>query len=312
MVFLQNSIKHILKTENRPLFNRAIAGTYPSGSTIKPLIAAIALHEGIITPNTSILSTGGIQVGPWFFPDWKAGGHGRTNVRYSLAWSVNTFYYYIGGGYNDFVGLGIDKMRDYFLRFGLGSRLGIDIPGEAAGFIPSREWKEKTLGEQWYIGDTYNTSIGQGYLLVTPLQIAALTGAIANGGTVYAPRLVKSIINPVTKEEAPPTSRIVAKDIIEPEWFRVVADGMRECVEYGSCRRLSYLPFAAAGKTGTAQWHSEKDNHAWFTSFAPYEDPEITVTILVEEGGEGADIAVPIADAFYRWWWQYRAGRVDE
>lgn len=295
-----------LEDKDQPLFHRAIAGTYPSGSTIKPIIAAIALHEGIITPNTTILSTGGIWVGPWFFPDWKAGGHGQTNVRSSIAWSINTFYYHIVGGYLDFVGMGIDVLRDYLLRLGLGQPLGIDIPGEAGGFVPSPEWKEETLGEQWYIGDTYNTSIGQGYTLVTPLQIAALTGAIANGGTVYAPRLVAGLQDSITKEAHPLESRRVAKDVLDPNALAVAANGMRDCVVYGSCRLLSMLPFPTAGKTGTAQWHSEKENHAWFTSFAPYENPEIVVTILVEEGGEGAESATPIAYQFYRWWWQHR------
>ncbi|MFH1286878.1 MAG: penicillin-binding protein 2 [Candidatus Magasanikbacteria bacterium] len=300
-----------IEDEDRPLFNRAIGGTYPSGSTIKPFIAAAALQEGVINRNTSILSTGGIQVGPWFFPDWKYGGHGFTDVRKSLAWSVNTFYYYIGGGHNEFVGLGVDVISEYLTKFGFSKKLGIDLPSEAEGFIPTKEWKSQELDEQWYIGDTYNLSIGQGYFLVTPLQIASLTAMIANGGTHYKPHLVYSTIDPISDQETRVNPEIITGHGINPSHIGTVRLGMRDCVLYGSCRLLSSLPINVAGKTGTAQWHSEKDNHAWFTSFAPYDSPEIVLTVLVEEGGEGSEVAVPIANQFYYWWSQYRSGLVD-
>lgn len=181
-----------LQNENKPLYNRAITGLYPSGSTAKIGIAAAALQEGIINSGTSFLSNGGLQIGQWFFPDWQAGGHGVTNVRKALAWSVNTFFYYIGGGYNDFIGLGVEKIVSYLKEFGLGNKSNIDIPGEVEGFLPSKEWKLETKGEKWYVGDTYNLSIGQGDLLVTPLQIANMTAVVANGGTLYQPPCCKS------------------------------------------------------------------------------------------------------------------------
>ncbi|HBU06496.1 MAG TPA: penicillin-binding protein 2 [Candidatus Magasanikbacteria bacterium] len=290
---------------NNPLFNRAIGGTYPSGSTIKPAIAAAALQEKIINQSTSFLSTGGLQIGTWFFPDWQAGGHGVTDVRKSLAWSVNTFYYYIAGGYNDFVGLGVSKITDYLRKFNFATKLGIDLPGEQAGFLPSKEWKETTKKERWYVGDTYNLSIGQGDTLVTPLQIAEMTATIANGGTIYKPQIVKSIVDPITKEEQTISPEIINKNFIDEKNISIVRLGMRDCVIYGSCRRLALLPFTTAGKTGTAQWSSNKENHAWFTSFAPFDNPEIVITIMVEEGGEGSSISVPIAHEFYRWWWKY-------
>ncbi len=296
-----------LDNENQPLFNRAIGGTYPSGSSIKPAIALAALEEGIIQPLTAFISTGGIRVGPWFFPDWQAGGHGRTNVRYSLAWSVNTFYYYIGGGYANFVGLGLEKMVSYLSNLKFGERLGVDIPGEAKGFLPSREWKKEALKEPWYIGDTYNLSIGQGHLLVTPLQIAEMTSIIANNGVGYTPHLLRSIEDPETGEFSTPSSSI---DSFRPPFsdqaYITVRAGMKDCVDYGSCRLLKGLSFAAAGKTGTAQWNKTKENHAWFTSFAPYESPELVLTILVEEGEEGSRMAAPVAYEFYKWWWNYR------
>lgn len=301
----QTTYQSYVENPDRPLFPRAWAGTYPSGSTIKPVIASAALQEKIITETTSFLSNGGLRVSVWFFPDWQAGGHGTTNVKKSLAWSVNTFYYYIGGGYNNFVGLGVDKIVLYLKKFGFGTVTGIDLPGEATGFVPSREWKESTKHEQWYIGDTYNISIGQGDILATPVQIASMTTAVANGGTLYRPRVVKAFMNPVTLEKQETAPEILEQDIISPDNLRIIRAGMRECVVYGSCRRLSTLPVLVAGKTGTAQWNSDKANHAWFTSFAPYENPKIVVTVLVEEGGEGSSVAAPIAHEFYRWWWGY-------
>ncbi len=295
-----------LENPGRPLFNRAIGGAFPSGSVIKPAIAAAALEEGIITPQTTFLSRGGLGIGPWFFPDWQAGGHGVTNVRKSIAQSVNTFYYYIGGGYGDFEGLGVDKIHSYLTRFGFSKRIGIDLPGETNGFIPSKSWKQEKKGESWYIGDTYNLSIGQGDLLVTPLQINMMTAAIANGGSLYKPHVVKSIIDPETKEEQDIPTEEVLQLPVSKNHLETIRLGMRDCVTTGSCRQLASLPFAAAGKTGTAQWNVNKDNHAWFTSFAPYDNPEIAITVLIEEGEEGSRLAVPVAYDLYRWWWQNR------
>ncbi|MFA5062040.1 MAG: penicillin-binding protein 2 [Patescibacteria group bacterium] len=290
-----------LNNPNDPLFNRAIAGTYPSGSTVKLIIAAAALQEKIITPNTAFLSTGGIQVGQWFFRDWLAGGHGVTNVTKALAWSINTFFYYIGGGYKNFVGLGVDRLVQYMKSFNLAKQTGIDLPGEASGFLPSKEWKLNTKGESWYIGDTYNLSIGQGDLLVTPLQMAVWTSAVANGGTVVQPHLVNKIEDPVTGQTTVLTFARTSTMISDSN-LAVVRQGMRDCVTYGSCKMLQSLPFLAAGKTGTAQWNSTKDNHAWFTSFAPLDHPQIVVTVMIEEGKEGSTISEPIARDFLAWW----------
>ncbi len=291
-----------INNKDHPLFNRAISGLYPSGSTIKPAIAASALQAGIITSASSFLSNGGLRIGAWFFPDWQAGGHGVTNVRRALAWSVNTFFYYIGGGFGDFHGLGVEKLIAFLKEFGFSEKLGIDLSGEQSGFLPSKNWKEETKKEQWYIGDTYNLSIGQGDILVTPLQIAEMTMAVANGGSLYVPHVVKSIINPVAKTESVIEPKLVREKYFKPDYLYTVRLGMRDCVEYGSCRLLGQLPFRVAGKTGTAQWNSDKENHAWFTSFAPFDNPQIVVTILVEEGGEGSSVSAPIAYEFYKWW----------
>ncbi len=297
--------KMYIEDANHPLFNRAIGGSYPSGSVIKPAMAAAALFEGVITSETTVQSTGGLQIGTWFFPDWGRVAHGTTNVRKSIAWSINTFYYYIGGGYKDFIGLGVERIVKNLTKFGFGEKLGIDIPGEYAGFLPTPEWKKRTKGEVWFVGDTYNFSIGQGDFLTSPLQIASMTATVANKGTVYRPHTVKAIIDPITKSEQQVEPEKVRTNIMSASDLEIVRLGMKDCVLYGSCRRLAQLPFDAAGKTGTAQWNQNKDTHAWFTSFAPYENPQIVVTIMIEEGGEGGIVAQPVAYEFYAWWWNY-------
>lgn len=292
--------QNYLENKNKPLFNRAISGNFPAGSVIKPAIATAALEENIINSRSSFLSSGGIQVGNWFFPDWLAGGHGNTNVRQSIANSVNTFYYYIGGGYGNFKGLGIFKINEYLSLFGFSKKTNIDLPAENAGFIPTPEWKTRIKNERWYVGDTYNVSIGQGDLLVTPLQIASMTAIIANNGTYYKPHVLYSVIDAKTNTEKIYEKEIIRKDFFDPYNLKLVRLGMEDCVDYGSCRLLKNLNFKTAGKTGTAQWSNNFNTHAWFTSFAPIEKPQIVVTIMVEEGGEGSMVAAPIAYEFYK------------
>lgn len=292
----------LIANPDHPLLPRAWAGTYPSGSAAKPVIAVAGLAEGVITPQTTVMSVGGLNVGPWFFPDWKAGGHGATNVRTALAWSVNTFFYYVGGGYERFVGLGVDRLTSWMRLFGLGSETGLDVPGESAGFVPSQAWKEKQKGERWFIGDTYNLSIGQGDLLVTPLQVASYTATIANGGYPVVPHLGLKYGRPDEEPTTVTTTRSPER-IAPADAIRTVQLGMRDTVAYGSGRALANMPFPVAGKTGTAQWRSDKANHAWFTSYAPADKPEVVVTVLLEEGVEGSSTAVPIAKEILQAWW---------
>lgn len=293
--------QNLLTDKDAPLFSRAWSGSYPSGSVVKPVVATAALTEGVITKNTTFLSNGGLQVDKWFFPDWKTKGHGLTNVIKAMAESVNTFFFIVGGGYGDFTGLGLDRLTVYFKRFGLGNTLGVDLPNESAGFIPTREWKEDTKKESWYIGDTYNISIGQGDLLVTPLQVAAYTAAVANDGTLYRPHLVMATQDPETKQKTILEPQIISQNIAPVTHLATVRRGMRAAVTVGSARAMAGLPITVAGKTGTAQWSKKAENHAWFTSFAPYENPKIILTILIEEGGEGSATAVPVAQRFYQW-----------
>lgn len=291
-----------LKNTDHPLFNRAIGGNFPPGSTLKPVVAAAALEEHITTAQTTILSNGGVKVDRWFFPDWKAGGHGITNVAKALAWSVNTFFYYVGGGYQDFKGLGARKVIEYLERFGLGSKTGVDLPGENKGFVPNPEWKERVKKEPWYVGDTYNISIGQGDTLVTPLQVAIWTAVVANGGFPVTPHVLEKVVNPFTKKITEYDRKKATSTLVSAGTIAAVRQGMRACVTYGSCKLLSQLPFTAGGKTGTAQWSRVKDTHAWFSAFAPFNNPQVVVVVLVEEGGEGSVVSEPVANEFLSWW----------
>ncbi len=304
------TFQNLINDPNQPLFNRSISGEYPSGSTIKPVFAAAALEEGIINQNTTFNSTGGINHDQWFFPDWKKGGHGLTNVIRALAESINTFFYIIGGGYKDFVGLGIDRLVQYTRLFGFGQKLGIDLPNESTGLIPTPEWKKESQGEEWYIGDTYHLAIGQGYIAVTPLQIAAATSFFANSGKIYRPHLVKEIIDSQTKETIKIDPTILRSNLISPTNINIVRRGLRQTVLTGSGKLLQAVPVPVAGKTGTAQWSSSKNPHAWFTGFAPYDQPKIVITVLVEEGGEGSTISTQIAQEILSWYFSQPASNL--
>lgn len=296
---LTDQVDNIMSDQRQPLFNRAVEGTYPPGSTIKPFIAVGALNDGIITPQTTFVSTGGLTVGVWHFPDWKAGGHGVTDIKKAIAQSVNTFFYIITGGYEGQAGLGLERTDFYLKSFGWGEKTGIDLPQEAKGFLPTAEWKLRVKGEPWYIGDTYHLGIGQGDVLVSPLQVAVATGAIANGGTVQVPSLVRSIsIKGIEQSIASETGHKVG---VAKQNLEVVRDAMRETILSGSGKALSSLPIALAGKTGTAQV-GEDSTHAWFTSFAPYEDPKLVVTVLMERAGGGDEVAIPVAKKVWEWW----------
>jgi len=303
----QASYAALTSNPDMPLFPRAVAGTYPSGSTFKLITGYAGLMERVITSRTTVLSTGGIAINQWFFPDWKAGGHGVTNLRKALAESVNTYFYAVGGGYKNIKGVGADALAGYAQLFGLGSSLGIDLPSEATGLVPTPAWKEATKHEKWYIGDTYHFAIGQGDILVTPLQVAAYTSVFANGSKLYQPHLKTRMENPSTGETISIFTPHVLHDFSDnAQYIHDIRDGMRAAVIEGSARRLSFLPIEVAGKTGTAQWNSTKENHAWFTGFAPYNNAELVVTVLIEEGGEGSSVSVPVARDIFQWYADHR------
>jgi len=286
----------LVHDSNAPLFNRAISGEYPPGSTLKPFVAVAALEEGIITSSTTIESRGGIQAGNFFFGDWKT--HGFNDVRQAIAVSNDVFFYSFGGGYENISGLGMEKMKQYENLFGFGFRTGVDLPGEEEGFIPDEQWKKDVLGERWYIGNSYHASIGQGFITATPIQIAVATSAIANGGTLYQPRIVSHIRSRDGEANAQHPN-ILRSNFISRETTQIIQEGMRMTVTEGTAQVLSEMPVAIAGKTGTAQYGAEEKTHGWFSSFAPYENPEIVMVILIEGQDDDGYHAVPVTKKVY-------------
>ncbi len=287
----------LIGDKNLPLFNRAINGEYPPGSTLKPAVAAAALSEGTIAPDTIIPGMGGsINIGGFRFGDWKV--HGPSDVRTAIAESNDIFFYTIGGGYGGIQGLGMSRMKKYEKLFGFGESTGIDLPNESSGFIPDEQWKMDKLKEKWYIGNSYHASIGQGFITATPLQLANFTAALANGGTLYVPRLVNQIKNNDGRVESiAPT--VIRKNFISEDVMKVVREGMRKTVTDGTAQPLKTLSVEVAGKTGTAQFGGEGKTHGWFISFAPYNNPEIALVIIAEGGGDGHSSGVPITKAVY-------------
>lgn len=293
--------QNIINDPALPLFNRAVSGEYPPGSTIKPVLAAAALAEGVVNERTEIESRGGISIGNFFFGDWKT--HGFTDIRRAIAVSSDVFFYSVGGGYGTTHGLGMERMKKYENLFGYGNKTGIDIPGEADGLIPDPQWKQDVIGERWYIGDDYHAAIGQGFVTATPLQILNAVAAIANGGTLYVPKVASQIrssdgtVTPVSRE-------ILRQNFISPDILRIVREGMRATImdSQGTAQPLKTLEVAVAGKTGTAQFGSDQKTHGWFVSFAPYENPSLAIIVLVEGQGEEGYNAVPVTKDVYEWY----------
>jgi len=312
-----NEFAQLLGNRLSPMFNRAVAGEFPSGSVIKPLFAAAALQEHIIDPHKKIYDEGFIEIPnpynpekPAIFKDWKK--HGWIDFYGAIANSANVYFYMIGGGYRDQKGLGIERLKKYANAFGLGSRLGIDLPGEKEGFFPDPSTKSATNPENpvWRVGDTYNVSIGQGNVKITPLQITSVIAAIANGGTLYKPHLLDGVLDQegnVVKHFEP---QVIRSNMIDAAYLREVRIGMRQTVTAGTARSLNNVPVAVAAKTGTAEV-GVSSPHAWFVAFAPYEKPEIAITVMVEHGSEGSSIAAPITREILNWYFGTR-GKISE
>ena len=311
----QKEIQELLDPKNDSLFNRAIKGKYLTGSTIKPLIASAALEEKIISPEKKINAQGKISVQDqwnpekiWEYKDWAV--HGWTDMRKAIAQSVNVYFYTIGGGYGDQKGLGPTKIKEYLEKFGWNQKTGIDLPGEVEGFIPDPSWKksyfERKEDQVWVDGDTYNLSIGQGFLQITPLEVAVSFVPIANGGKLLKPQVVQKIVDEgknTVKEFGPV---ILKESFIDPENLKVVREGMRQAVTgenspKASATLLNSLPVSAAAKTGTAELGGDY-YHNWITVFAPYDDPQIVLTIVIEKV-KGVKVAtLPIAEEVLEWY----------
>jgi penicillin-binding protein 2 len=292
----------------KPMNNKAISGVYPPGSVFKPLVASMGLEEGIISGDTTLNCIGSISINSWVFRDWKT--HGLTDLNKAIAESCNTYFYAVGGGWNDIEGLGVGRMSKYSKYFGLGEVSGIDLPAEVSGTVPDNEWKFKNIGERWYIGDSYHLSIGQGFLATTPLQIANAMAVIANEGTLFQPQIVDKIIVE-NGQEYPNEKKIIRENFISEENFKKVKEAMRETVLTGSGRSLLDMETEVGGKTGTAQFGNLKNTHSWFVSIAPYDSPEIVTAVLIETGGEGHDWAVPATEQFLREYFEEEPEEID-
>ncbi len=289
----------LLGHHQRPLFNRVLSGGYEPGSTIKPFIALAGLQAGAITPDTEVFSSGQFRLPGHSrtYGDWKRGGHGRVDLELALAESVNVYFYRLA------VELGIDAISRELALFGLGRRAGLDLPGENSGILPTRSWKRATFNQPWFPGETVITGIGQGFTVVTPIQLAHATAALAGRGRTAEPSLVG--------QREP--MRMVRHD--DAHW-QAVHEGMEAVVHgpSGTARAIApTLNERLAGKTGTSQVFGRPDeaealdereldelpeflrNHALFTGFAPIDEPRLVVTVVAEHGGGGASVAAPIA-----------------
>ncbi len=297
----QDEYAKLLNDPNKPMIDRVVSGTYPPGSTIKPVMATAGLTEGVINTKTKILDDGAIHVGTFTFNGYERSGLGIMDVYSAIAKSSDIYFYTVGGGNSKtgFQGLGPEKIADWFHKFHLGDSLGIDLPGEKSGLVPDPNWKESVKKEKWYLGDTYHESIGQGDVLVTPLQINSWTATVANGGKVMQPYILDEVEG---KTKMQP--KVLVDQVADPSVIKIVQDAMRQTVTSGSGHALASLPIEVSGKTGTAQFDARdlRRTHALFTSYAPSQNPQIALTILVEAGGEGHLVAVPVAHDVYAWW----------
>ena len=305
--------RKLMADNETPLHNRALQGHFPPGSTFKIVTALAALQEGVISPGQRLFCNGTYKVGNRVLRDWKKYGHGNIAMHQALVQSCDVYFYQLGQR------LGVDKMAKYARRFGLGAPTGIELDGESAGLVPDRAWKRRRLGAPWYPGETPMVAIGQGYVGVTPLQMASLVATVANGGTVYRPWFVKQVLSAegeVMEEYGPVRSGTVD---LRPKHLAFVRRALFDVVhgKQGTGKRARSELVEIAGKTGTAQVAEMRGeivksedlpylvrDHAWFVAYAPAEDPEIAVATLVEHGGHGGATAAPITkkviEAYFR------------
>jgi penicillin-binding protein 2 len=289
-----------------PMQNRAVNGQYSPGSTFKIAVALAALAEGVITPETGFSCTGALRLGNHSFRCWNRHGHGYVNLHNSLKQSWDVYYYEVGRR------LGVDrlaaKVREFF---GLGRTLGLELQSEKGGLVPDQAWKMRRYGRNWNQGETLPVSIGQGYLLTTPLQVAQYTAVLANGGTLYRPHLVKEIVDFDGRMVHNSIPEVINQISMKPEYINIVKKGLEAVVnDPGGTGRRAQLPdIKVAGKTGTTQTVSLEKyqgfsasnrpykmlDHAWFTSYAPADDPEVVVTVLLEHTGGGGVKSAPLA-----------------
>ncbi len=298
--------KALVENPYHPLTNKCIQGQYPAGSVFKIVTAIAGLESGIITPNTQLPCTGAFHHGNRDFRCWKEGGHGTLSLHRAIAESCDVYFYQVG------LKVGVDLIAHYANEFGLGKLTGISLPHEKAGTVPSSSWKKKRFGVPWYSGETLSFSVGQGYLLTTPLQLLMLISGIANGGKLSLPQVAEKVedVYGKTLKEYPPVE--LGKANVSQKTLEIVQDALKGAVNdpHGTGSACLLKEVKVAGKTGTAQVVALPDDfkrgemnriplkfrdHAWFVAYAPFEDPKIAVVVLVEHGGFGASAAAPIA-----------------
>ena len=295
-------------SEDKPLFNRALRGQYPPGSTIKPFVGLAGLETGTITADQRKFCPGFYQLPgrAHKYRDWKKSGHGSMDLRSAITQSCDVYYYDLAHQ------LGIDRLHDYLALFGFGSRTGVDITGERGGLLPSRAWKRRARRAPWYPGETLITGIGQGYLLTTPLQLASATATLAVHGRRITPRVVAAARDHESGDPTPlPPPPVTQLPVTSPGHWDDVIEAMTQVIEgqRGTAKRIRSDLYRIAGKTGTAQVFTVKQDekyeeekvskknrdHALFVAFAPVENPRIAVAVIVENGGHGGSVAAPIA-----------------
>lgn len=300
----QGEYDRLTTSPEMPLFNRAIGGVYPPGSTFKIIPAIAALEEKAITAETLVDDVGVLTIGQFTFPNWYFLQYGRKEGMVDIVRAIqrsNDIYFYKAAEW-----LGITKLAVWARLFGLGRPLGIELAGEASGLVPDPAWKESFFTSKadlearqnlWYLGDTYHVGIGQGYLLTTPLQVNAWTNVVANGGELCRPTIEKA--SSVRRQASDCRNLHIKKEVID-----VVMKGMvKACETGGTGWPLFNFQVPIACKTGTAEYGDPKNRtHAWFTAFAPAADPEISVTVLVEGAGEGSNVAAPVAKKIFDYW----------
>ncbi len=281
--------KAIMDDKKKPMLNRAVQSQYPPGSIFKIITAVAALEEGVIDPNTRINCTGGLNYGKWTFGCWNKGGHGSVNMHRAIVESCDVYFYEIGRR------LGINNIYKYAIMFGLGRETGVELMPvkERKGLIPTAEWKKEKIKLPWYLGDTFISAIGQGFVTTTPIQAAMMTAAFANGGYIYNPTFIMGSYEPLQKIN------------LKPETIRIVREALSGVVNEpnGTAQSAKSSIIKIAGKTGTAQVIGKDKNvsgerfmdHAWFVAYAPVDNPEIAVSVFVEHGGSGGKVAAPIA-----------------
>jgi penicillin-binding protein 2 len=290
----------VIRDPLTPLMNRALQSQYAPGSVFKVVVAAAGLQEGSLTPMDRTYCNGEFHLGQWTFKDWKEGGHGHVDTRSALIHSCNIFFYQAG------LKVGPAAIARYAEAFGLGSPSGIDLGGEKAGMVPFLNGRRRIDGRKWQAGDTVNMSIGQGQVLVTPMQIARMMSAVANGGVLWRPRLVQRVERVDGSLAYSSSSKMTGRVDLSPIVWAFLRQALSGVVNEGGTGGAARIPgIDVAGKTGTAQSVSKSDSakgqdHAWFASFAPAQDPEVVVVVLVERGGKGGQVAAPNARQIYQ------------